>query len=147
MCAHNSQEQAKRKVHILKVTQQMAARIWHRGVYSNLPTTGNHRTGGEVWYLRFNLIRAQHYCAALWWRCDRSCTSSFTDDVVFAHNGQEHTTRKKRILNVIQQGATRIWHRGVYEQRVSEWVSEWVSECVDLYSALSLRTSKAPDAL
>ena len=28
-------------------TQQGAAWIWHRGVYSNWPTSGQHRTGGE----------------------------------------------------------------------------------------------------
>jgi len=36
-----------KKVYMLKVTQQAAARIPHRGVYSNWPTRGNTERGAE----------------------------------------------------------------------------------------------------
>jgi len=35
-------------------------------------------------------------------------TSGFMDDVMFAHNGQELATRKRRIFKVIRYGAAHI---------------------------------------
>ena len=40
----------------------------------------------------------------LWQRCDTLCTSGVTDVVMLAHNEPEEATRKRRILEVTQQG-------------------------------------------
>jgi len=44
----------------LRVTQQGAAQIRHRSLYLFWLTRGQHRTGGEVWYLRLP-------CSFLFW--------------------------------------------------------------------------------
>ena len=44
-------------------------------------------------------------CYLLWRCCDTLCTSDFLDDVMFAHNGEEHAKLKRRILKVTGQVA------------------------------------------
>jgi len=56
-------------------------------------------------------MRAIYGCGSIffWRRCDMLYASGgYMDDAMFAHNDQEYSIRRGRILKVIQKGAARI---------------------------------------
>jgi len=94
-----------RKRHILNVTREGAARIWHRDIYSNWSTRRQRRIGGGVWFATALFLR----CYAQWWRCetrrkpDESVTSPDTDEQRWtsSQKGSQHQRR---------------WHYGIHER-------------------------------
>ena len=70
-----------------------------------------------------------------WRRCDTLCTSGFVDEVTLARD-KEQVKRKRRIVEVIHQGAARIWYGGVYSHRLNKGNNTLLGVESDVYDCL-----------